>query len=57
MAYLPLSKVVLSAQDKDMTAFLILTGLLIVAGILGNFGLIKSNYDPDVPQRPFIRHS
>lgn len=57
MAYLPLSSVERHEQDKDMTALLLLTGLLIVAGILGNLGLIKSNNDPDVPRDPFIRHS
>lgn len=40
-----------------MTLFLVLTILVISAGILGNLGLIKTNYDPDEPQRPFIRHS
>ena len=39
-----------------MTPFLVLTALMIVGGILGNLGLIKSNHDPDEPQRPFIRH-
>lgn len=57
MACLPLSVAPSAAETKDMTALLILTGLLIVAGILGNLGLIKTNSDPDVPQRPFIRHS
>lgn len=40
-----------------MTLFLVLTLLVIVGGLLGNLGLIKTNYDPDEPQRPFIRHS
>jgi hypothetical protein len=39
-----------------MTALLLLTLLLIVAGILGNLGWIKNDHDPNVPQRPFIRH-
>jgi hypothetical protein len=40
-----------------MTLFLVLTLLVIVGGLLGNFGLIKANADPNEPQRPFIRHS
>jgi len=57
MASLPLSALVSAAEDKDMTAILLLTGLLIAAGLLGNLGLIKPNHDPDVPLDPFIRHS
>ena len=57
MAYLPLSNQVRPAQYKDMTALLLLTLGLIVAGILGNLGWIKNDHDPNEPQRPFIRHS
>jgi hypothetical protein len=57
MAFLPLSALHGQVEDKDMTAILLLTLLLVLAGVLGNLGLIKSNYDPDVPQDPFIRHS
>ena len=57
MAYLPLSNLLRAAQDKDMTALLLLTLVLVVAGILGNLGWIKNDHDPNVPQRPFIRHS
>jgi|KBSSwiStaDraftv2_1062776.scaffolds.fasta_scaffold168214_3 hypothetical protein len=57
MACLPLSNLAAATEYKDMTALLLLTVLLIVAGILGNIGRIKNDHDPDVPQRPFIRHS
>lgn len=57
MACLPLSEMDRAAEDKDMTLLLLLTALLVLAGVAGNLGLIKSNDDPDVPQRPFIRHS
>jgi hypothetical protein len=57
MACLPLSDLDREAEDKDMTLLLLLTALLVLAGLAGNLGLIKSNHDPDVPQRPFIRHS
>lgn len=57
MACLPLSAALTAAETKDMTALLLLTGFLIVLGILGNLGLIKTNSDPDVPEPPFIRHS
>ena len=57
MACLPLSYLLSRSQTKDMTLFLVLTLLVLVGGLLGNFGLIKTNYDPDEPQRPFIRHS
>ncbi len=57
MAYLPLSYLLGRGQTKDMTLFLVLTLLVLVGGLLGNFGLIKTNYDPDEPQRSFIRHS
>jgi hypothetical protein len=39
-----------------MTAILLLTIFLIVAGVLGNLGFIKNDHDPNEPQRPFIRH-
>jgi len=57
MACLPLSYLFSRSQTKDMTLFLVLTFLVLVGGLLGNFGLIKTNYDPDEPQRSFIRHS
>lgn len=56
MACLPLSNLLTATEDKDMTALLLLTIILIVAGILGNLGKIKNDHDPNVPQRPFIRH-
>jgi hypothetical protein len=31
--------------------------MVIVSGLLGNLGFIKTNHDPDEPQRSFIRHS
>ena len=57
MACLPLSYLLGRDETKDMTLFLVLTLLVVVGGLLGNFGLIKTNYDPDEPQRSFIRHS
>ncbi len=57
MACLPLSNLLTATEYKDMTALLLLTFLLIVAGILGNLGKIKNDHDPNAPQRPFIRHS
>ncbi|HEX6685357.1 MAG TPA: hypothetical protein VF062_21410 [Candidatus Limnocylindrales bacterium] len=40
-----------------MTALLLLVLFLVVAGIAGNLGLIKTNSDPEHPEPPFIRHS
>jgi hypothetical protein len=40
-----------------MTPLLLLVLFLVVAGIAGNFGLIKNNSDPEHPEPPFIRHS
>jgi hypothetical protein len=39
-----------------MTPLLLLVLFLVVAGIAGNLGWIKSNSDPEHPEEPFIRH-
>jgi hypothetical protein len=39
-----------------MMPLLMLVLFLIVAGIAGNLGWIRSNSDPARPEEPFIRH-
>lgn len=40
-----------------MTPLLIFVLFLILLGVAGNLGWIKTNSDPDHPDPPFIRHS
>jgi hypothetical protein len=39
-----------------MTPLLLLVLFLVLAGMAGNLGWIKSNSDPEHPEPPFIRH-